>query len=73
MIASIKLRVAVLLVFALVPVLLTTATDDNDPKLVRWRMQRILKEVSETVEKNYYDPKMNGLDWKASAEIARQR
>ncbi len=36
-------------------------------------MQRILKEVSETVEKNYYDPRMNGVDWKASTEIARQR
>ena len=36
-------------------------------------MQRILKEVSETVEKNFYDPKMNGVDWKAGVETARQR
>jgi hypothetical protein len=39
--------------------------DDNDPKLIRWKMQRILKEVAETVQKNFYDPKLNGVDWKA--------
>ena len=73
MLTSVKRRVAALLVLVSIPALQTNATDDNDPKLVRWRMQRILKEVSETVEKNYYDPKMNGVDWKASTEIARQR
>lgn len=51
----------------------TAGLDDNDPKLVRWRMQRILKEVSETVQNNFYDSKLNGVDWKASVEIARQR
>jgi len=50
-----------------------SGTDDNDPKLVRWRMQRMLKEVSETVEKNFYDPKLNGVDWKAGVEVARRR
>jgi carboxyl-terminal processing protease len=73
MIASNKLQVAVFLLFVSVSVPLTTGTDDNDPRMVRWRMPTILKEVSETVGKNYYDPKMNGVDWKASTEIARQR
>lgn len=49
------------------------ALDDNDPKLVRWRMQQILKDVSKTVETNFYDPKLNGVDWKSSVEIARGR
>src|SRR5258708_33945840 len=47
--------------------------DDSDPKNVRWRMQRILKEVSETVEKSFYNPKLNGVDWKAGVEVARKK
>src|SRR6266404_6763872 len=58
---------------AVVFVMHTLGVDDNDPKLVRWRMQRILKEVSHTVETSFYDPKLNGVDWKASVETARQR
>ena len=50
-----------------------SGVDDNDPKLVRWRMQQILKDVSHTVETSFYDPKLNGVDWKASVEAARQR
>jgi carboxyl-terminal processing protease len=49
------------------------ASDDNDPKQVRWRMQRMLKEVSQTVEKNFYDPNLNGVDWKMGVEMARKR
>lgn len=49
------------------------ALDENDPKLVRWRMQQILKDISKTVETSFYDPKLNGVDWKASVEIARRR
>ena len=59
--------------FASILVISASAADDNDPKLIRWRMQRMLKEVSETVEKNFYDPKLNGVDWKAGVEVARKR
>ena len=51
----------------------SSGRDDNDPKQVRWRMQRMLKEVSETVQKNFYDPTLNGVDWKAGVEAARKR
>src|SRR5205807_2629186 len=33
----------------------------------------VLKIVARDVEKNYYDPKLNGLDWPALTEQARQR
>jgi carboxyl-terminal processing protease len=70
------MRIRFLVLACLVAAILVSRTagiDDNDPKLIRWRMQRILKEVSETVEKNFYDAKLNGVDWKGSVEIARQR
>ena len=36
-------------------------------------MQQILKDISQTVETSFYDPKLNGVDWKASVEITRLR
>jgi carboxyl-terminal processing protease len=63
----------VLLLVVAVCLFRASGVDDNDPKLVRWRMQRILKDVSYTVETSFYDPKLNGVDWKASVEIARQQ
>jgi carboxyl-terminal processing protease len=62
-------------ILSLLAILLISASraDDNDAKLVRWRMQRMLKGVAETVEKNFYDPKLNGVDWKAGVEVARKR
>jgi len=53
--------------------LTVSSTDDNDPKLIRWKMQRILKEVSQIIEKNYYDAKLNGVNWKSAVEVARKR
>ena len=50
-----------------------SGVDDNDPKLVRWRMHQIVKDISHTVETSFYDPKLNGVDWKASVEIAHQQ
>ncbi len=61
------------LVIASILVSSASAGDGNDPKLVRWRMQRMLKEVSELVQKQFYDPKLNGVDWKAGVEVARKR
>jgi carboxyl-terminal processing protease len=61
------------LVLASIVAISAFGSDDNDPKLVRWRMQRMLKEVSETVERNFYDPKLNGVDWKMGVEVARKR
>lgn len=61
------------LLVALLALISAAAVDDNDPKLVRWRMQRILKEVSETVQKNFYDPKLKGVNWKEGVEIAQKR
>ncbi len=66
-------RLAFLIVIAAILSSHIASLDDNDPKLIRWRMQQILKDVSQTVEKNFYDPKLNGVDWKASVETARQR
>ena len=39
----------------------------------RDRMKRILKNVSQEVERNFYDPQMRGLDWKALTEQASER
>jgi carboxyl-terminal processing protease len=50
-----------------------SGVDDNDPKLIRWRMQQILKDVSHTVETSFYDPKLNGVDWQSSVETAHQQ
>ncbi len=70
-----RLRRSLLFILPLASILVISAsgTDDNDPKQIRWRMQRMLKAVSETVEKNFYDPKLNGVDWKAGVEAARKR
>lgn len=39
----------------------------------RERAKLILKVVSAEIAKNYYDPKLNGLDWVGLTEQARQR
>jgi C-terminal processing protease CtpA/Prc len=39
----------------------------------RDRMEMILETVSRDVEKNFYDPSLRGLDWKALTEQTRRR
>ncbi len=39
----------------------------------RDRMKSILQNVSQEIEKNFYDPQMHGLDWKALTAQARER
>ena len=39
----------------------------------RGRMENILNAVSKEVQKNFYDPKLKGLDWLSLTEQARQR
>jgi hypothetical protein len=36
-------------------------------------MKSILKVVSNDIQKNFYDPTLKGLDWKALTEQAQQR
>ena len=45
----------------------------QDLELNRGRMDGILTQVSRYVEKNYYDPSMHGVDWRAATEESRQR
>jgi len=50
-----------------------TAPDATDLKQLRSKMQQILTEVSQTVARNFYDPKLNGVDWKrAPRPLARE-
>jgi len=44
-----------------------------DLNFERQRMKGILDQVSSVVEKNYYDPHLNGLDWKALTAQTRTR
>ena len=71
----VRYREQALIVLVVVSACLFRASgaDDNDPKLIRWRMQQVLKDVSYTVETSFYDPRMNGVDWKASVEITRRQ
>ena len=39
----------------------------------RYRMKAIAKTVSDEIAKNYYDPNLKGLDWKALLEQAKQK
>src|SRR4051794_5055880 len=39
----------------------------------RSRMQDILSRVSKDIEKYYYDPKLNGLDWKALTAQSKEK
>src|SRR3954452_23749057 len=39
----------------------------------RGRMKDIAKQVAKEIEKNYYDAKMNGLDWPALLEQTKTR
>jgi len=41
--------------------------------LERHGVQEMLQTVSKEVTKHYYDPKLHGLDWKATVEKARER
>jgi carboxyl-terminal processing protease len=39
----------------------------------RGRMEEVLDVVSKDVQKNFYDPKLRGLDWKALTDKSRER
>ncbi len=45
----------------------------SDEKYERGRMEDILDVVAKDIQKNFYDPKLKGVDWKAITEKARQR
>ncbi len=45
----------------------------DDLRLERERMRNMLKVVSSDIEKNFYDPQLKGLDWKALTEQAKQK
>lgn len=52
---------------------LASSLSADDLKLQRGRMEDILDIVAKDVQKDFYDPKLKGLDWKALTEKARQR
>ena len=45
----------------------------QDLRLERERMTGMLKVVSSDIEKNFYDPTLKGLDWKALTAAAEER
>lgn len=45
----------------------------QDLGLDRGRAQDMLRNVAEDVAKNFYDPKLKGLDWKSLVDEARER
>ncbi len=61
------------LVFLLVALCLPLAAPGDDLGFQRDRMKAILDIVSNKVEKEFWDPGMRGLDWKALKEQTRQK
>jgi C-terminal processing protease CtpA/Prc len=61
--------VTVVVILALFPLL---AWPQQISKFDRDHAQSILKEVSEDVQKHYYDPKLHGVDWDARVRQARE-
>ena len=45
------------------------AGDTPDQK----QMKLVLKQVASDIEKNFYDPKMKGVDWKAAVKEAEKK
>lgn len=45
----------------------------DDLSVERGKMKMILNVISKDLEKNFYDPSMRGLDWKALTEQAKQK
>lgn len=45
----------------------------GDDKFERGRMEDIMDVVAKDIQKNFYDPNLKGVDWKAITEKARQR
>lgn len=50
----------------------SAAAQQTDLGFERARMKLILDDVARQIEKNFHDPTLRGLDWKALAEQARQ-
>lgn len=64
------LSLCLILAFALAAVLPSIADDLGQD---RERYRNMLNLVSKDIEKNFYDPALKGLDWKALTEQARQK
>lgn len=54
-------------------VLTGASTTADDLSVERDKMKMVLNVVSKDLEKNFYDPSMHGLDWKAMTEQAKQK
>jgi carboxyl-terminal processing protease len=60
---------AIVSLLALVP--LSTRADSMGPE--RDKMKQVLNVVAKEIEKEYYDPSLHGLDWKALVDEARRK
>ena len=52
---------------------LLTSIHAGDDKFQRGRMEDILDVVAKDVQKNFYDPSLNGADWKTIVDRAHER
>ena len=57
----------------LMGLLLVVRALPQDLDFERARALQILDQVSDSIRKNFYDPQLHGLDWKALTAQARQR
>ena len=46
---------------------------EADDKFERGRMEDIMDVVAKDIQKNFYDPRLKGVDWKSITDRARQR
>jgi carboxyl-terminal processing protease len=66
-------KMASLLMSTFLILALGLSVQSADDRFERGRFENILDVVSKDVQKNFYDPSMKGLDWKALTDQARQR
>lgn len=64
---------AITLAIFLGSVLAPQSSPAQDLSVERGQMKTMLDRVANDVEKNYYDPQLHGLDWKALTQQARAR
>src|SRR4051794_14031705 len=67
------MRSKTLLTIIFCVLLVSTALAGDPLRPTRERFRNVLKSVSADLSKNFHDPTMNGLDWKAATAEARTK